>query len=1099
MLRNMKKKLHRTVAAALSVFLMAGVVLPVEAPALESPYDSGPLATHLEDAYAFGYGGLLDLRLLNEWAQLQDGTNLSLLDLSGVDQLWETSAADNKQAAKTSTIDLEALGQIYLNLGYLPLPLVGENGLLEFVLGDAEVGALREYAHAPFASQAHGAAGVVSDSGGLELTQPGDGLNAKVDILSLLKLSGSDLITEDVITEAALELGAISAVAKAPDMSDVPEQTAPTCDLNLTATQVGAPADDRWVCSGYQVSDAQLILDSPLVGNVATGLNATLAGLLETVEGTLNTTLGSGGVLDLIYDIPLVGTALQGVVDISLEADIPAMDITSALLLDPLTSSDGLVSIDLGSGQITVDLKQLHSGNLNGLEPNTPLLSDTELTKITETVTGLLTDPKEEEPNGLNARLDNILRGENGQGGLYATEVKLHSCVLGLGPNTCLLQADTYTTLGGLLNPDIQRTNSQAVYKANPYDYYYVDGTLGTILSGVIQGLLGGVGPIVEGLLFGESTGLLGGILGNLQTEIISPLLTGLNPVLIQVLGPIANIKINRQITQEVAHGTVFTVSALEVNVLDLDTSGEAVHLPLATASVMAQPPLKMDFDVAKVGGGRNLYTGGYTYDLVCTVEEDGVERQVVNKTGPEESIIYPADKVGDGFSYTTATDNLSLTDATGGLTEPIRISPGAQCTVTGTADTLTTAHRELRPTGTGDGTRTPYTYFLDVDAEDGVLVSGGTSVDGLTALNPIPMISSGSVSPNTDNVGNEWKNHSFTFTVPAGKDIHRVSIVHAYDIDTRDISLTKDVVGTAPEGETFTFEYSLDGGATWLPQDPEGRLTVAPGDDPVTIEDVPVLDLTQLNASPSVVAPTRIMIREVLGSNADAQYVTWKVDDNDLAGTYATDGTFQYAVATFEAGPVADAATVPTPDMTVGVTNSYVEVSVDKHIDGLLSTPGSDTTLLPFGEDEMTIRYTVTTTENPGSVTLSDPSLNNDLFTLPAHITVGTDGTIHGCTLTAVEGEDNTYSCEFTVTFSDPEAHFHYQADTAIVTATVTKTDGDRTLSATDTDKHGAMRLSDLIGMLPATGVTTLVWVMALGLIAALTALALYVRSRRK
>lgn len=1094
MFTNLKKKLHRLLAMALSALLVINVVVPVQAKAQETPNDPIPLAEYLEDTYSYAYGGLLDLRLLNEWVRTPDDHNLSVADLHGTDQLWKI-LANNNQTANTSNIDLTALGLIYLNLGYLPLPLVGEDGLLEFVLGDAQVGALREYARAPFASQAHGAAGVVSDSGGLELTQPGEGYNAKVDILSLLNLGGINLITENVITEAALELGAVSAVAKAPDMSDVPEETPPVCDTNLTATPVGDPADDTWVCSGYQVADAQLVLDSPLVGNVVATLNSTLAGLLDTTESTLNVLLGSNSVLSAIYDIPLVGTVLKGVVDISLEADIPAMNITSALLMDPLTSSNGLVSIDLGTGKITVDLKQLHGGNLNGLPANTSLLTAAQLSQITDTVTNLLTAPKEQEPNGLNARLDKILRGENGQGGLYATEIKLHSCVLGVdlfGIEFCTLEADIYTTLGGLLNPDVERTYSLAEYEANPYDYYYVDGMLGTVLGSVIAGLLGGVGPIVEGLLFGEGSGLLGGLLGDLQSAVISPLLLALNPVLTQVLDPIANIIINRQSEQVVEHGTVFTVSALELNVLDVGTAGEAVHLPLATASVMAQPPLKMDFDVAKVGGGRNLYTGGYTYDLVCTVEEDGVERQVVNKTGPEESIIYPADKVGDGFSYTTATDNLSLTDATGGLTEPIRISPGAQCTVTGTADTLTTAHRELRPTGTGDGTRTPYTYFLDVDATTGVLISGSTPTDGLTALNPIPMTGSGDVSPDTDNVGNEWKNHSFTFTVPAGKDIHRVSIVHAYDIDTRDISLTKNVVGTAPEGETFTFKYSLDGGATWLPQDP---LTVTPGGDPVTIKDVPVLDLAKLNADPSIVADTEIMIREVLGSNADAQYVTW----NDLAGTYAMDGTFQYAVATFEAGPVADAATVPTPDMNVGVTNSYLEVSVDKHIDGLLSAPGSDTTLLPFGEDEMTIRYTVTTTENPGSVTLSDPSLNNDLFTLPTHITVDpATGLISGCLLTEVDGEEDTYSCEFTVSFTDSEAHFHYQADTAIVTATVTKTDGDRTLSATDTDKHGAMRLSDLVAMLPNTGATTLVWVLGLGVLVALAALANYIRSRR-
>lgn len=1073
MIKNLTKKLRRMLATIISALLVINVVMPVEAKAVESPYDSGPLDGHLDNAYSFGYGGLLDLRLLNEWLQLQDGTNLSVADLRGVDQLWETSA-DNNQPANTHTIDLQALGLIYLNLGYLPLPLVGEDGLLQFVLGDAQVGALREYAHAPLATQAHGAAGVVSDSGGLELTQPGEGYNAKVDILSLLNLGGINLITENVITEAALELGAVSAVAKAPDMSDVPEETPPVCDTNLTATPVGDPADDTWVCSGYQVADAQLVLDSPLVGNVVTTLNSTLAGLLDTTEDALKLLLGEDSVLSAVYDIPVVGTALKGVVDISLEADIPAMDITSALLTDPLTSSDELVSIDLETGKITVDLKQLHGGNLNGLPANTSLLTDAQLSQITDTVTNLLTASKEQEPNGLNARLDKILRGdENKQGGLYATKIKLHSCVLGVdlfGIEFCTLEADIYTTLGGLLNPDVERTYSLTEYEANPYDFYYVDGMLGTVLGGVIAGLLGGVGLIVEGLLFGEGSGLLGGLLGDLQSAVISPLLLALNPVLTQVLDPIANIIINRQSEQVVEHGTVFTVSALELNVLDVGTAGEAVHLPLATASVMAQRTrlIDLDLDVAKIGDGRGLHTEGYTYDLVCAA--DGWS----GLTAP--GLTYDQLNVGSGFSY--ADNQLHLTGASGGLSlsEPLRVKPGTECTIT--ANPAPAGHDALRPTPTGEdptAARTPYTYFLGTDAT-GVLVSGDTPTGQPTSMSSTGVTLDGTqVKVDATDVGAEWKTHSFTFVVPEDAESHRVSVVHAYDLDRRDIDITKAVAGASIE-DKFAFQYSLDGGENWL----DGDTTIGDGET-LTIKDVPVLNES--------LTDTTVMVREALGANPAGPLVSWKLNDADIATTY---GGGYATTASFASGPV---ATVPTPNQQLDITNSYAAISVDKHIDGLLDGIGS-TTLLPAGEDQMTIRYTVENTGAvaPDTITIYDLSLINDQFTPPAGITVDpTTGAVSGCELTFVDG---VATCAFTVTLT--EDFSHYKADEAEATIVATTTIGDRVVTAEGTDKHGALRLPDFAGMLPATGSQTLVWVMGLGLLVALAALVNYVRNRR-
>lgn len=1081
MLKHFSTRMRCLIATIISALLVINVAMPVAAQAQTAPSPYDPFS-HLDDAYSYAYGGLLDLRLLNQWLTIgENGRALTDAELRGVEQLWET-VQHNGQPPKNSAIDVDLLGLIYINLGQISLPLLGQSGLLEFVLNDAQVGVLREYAHAPSAAHAHGASGVVSDSGGLELTQRGSGKSANVDILSLLKLGGSPLITDTVISEAALELGAVSAVAINPDDSEFTDYNV-TCDPSLTATAIGTAESPEIICHGYQVADAIVVIDAPIVKT----LMATITALLGDLDATINAALAKAGLLDGLLSTltGLLKVLSLGTIDLNLSvtAQVPVADILDDLLNEELSDESGLVKIDLKEGVIKVDLQQLHTGGLNNLDPNTPLLTSDNINAITASVLSLLTDPATTNPNGLMAHLESVLIGDvdpvtGGNlrtGGLYDTALDItltNPGLLGIGAGTLKVSG----TLGQIFSGGFT------------YDGSGIFGPLGLALGAILNPLTAGVGAILEELLFDGPTSVVSTLLSSARDAALTQLVDVLDPVLRQVLAPLANVIINRQTTQEVAHGTVFTVSAVEVNVLELGTPGELIHLPLATASVMAQPPVTMDFDVAQVGDGRNLYTGGYTYDLLCTLGE----RTVVDKTGLQ----YAEDKVGDGFLYDL--DELSLTGATGGLPQPVRITPGATCTVTGTAETLSTPYPALRPTGDGEGTRTPYTYFLDVDASDGVLVSGATPADGLTEMTPIPMTEAGEVSPDTDVGGDEWKSHTFTFEVPAGKPTHRVSIVHAYDVEARDIKLTKTVVGTVPEGETFTFQYSLDGGATWLPQEPEAPLTLVPGADPVTIEDIPVLDLAKLNADPSIVPNTEIMIREVLGSNADAQSVTWNLDDVELGGTYVSEATVQYAVVTFEAGPVADVATVPTPDMSMGVTNTYLEVSVDKHIDGLLDGIGT-TTLLPFGEDEMTIRYTVAT-EDPSSVTLSDPSLNNDLFTLPAGVTVDpSTAKISGCLLTAVDGKEDTYSCEFTVSFTDPESHFHYQADDAIVTATVTKADGDRTITASDTDKHGAMRLSDLIGMLPATGVTTLVWVMALGLIAALTALALYVRSRRK
>ncbi|WP_231838996.1 LPXTG cell wall anchor domain-containing protein [Corynebacterium glutamicum] len=909
-----RAKITRCIAAILSVFLVAGVVTPTVSQArTSSPYD--PLSTYLDDAYSYGYGGLLDLRLLNQHLRIgPDNRALTVAELNGVNQLWEALEDDtNNEEPNTSSINLGLLELINVNLGQISLPLLGDGGLLQFVLNDAQVGVLREFAHAPSVNHAIGAVGVVSDSGGLEVTQPGEGANAEINILSLLDLQ-STIIADAVIDEAHLSLGALSAGAVKPNqyLSDPP---ALNCAANYTEFAYnkldssddlfGTPSvleqEDGRICSSYQIADAELVISAPLVGGLVTELGSTLRTLLGGVENTLNLLLGSEGALSVL------GPVLDPILSVTAEASIDEDTIVNSLLIDPLTSSDELVTIDLGTGLIKVDLEKLHTDGLNNLEPNTSLLTAAQLSKITDTVTNLLTASAADEPNGLNAKLDKILRGENKQGGLYATELTLDVCVLGL--IGCTLNVELIATLGGLLTGATGTTDIDE-YRLDPYGKYYRSGGLGLILGPVVATLLSTVGGIVEGLLFGDDdnpSGLLGGILGDLQTAVISPLLSTLNPVLVQVLDPIANIIINRQTLVGVEHGTVFTVSALEVNVLDLGTSAsDIIHLPLATASVMAQhwEPFEIQLNVAKQGDGRNLHSGGFTYDLQC-----------VDGTTPvfeSELVEYTSDKVGERFEYSSAQNQLQLVGATG-LTNTAQLPTGAECQLMANPSLATEKSSALQPTGTTP-TRTPYTYFLDTN-DQGLQVSAGESLwETITDLDSLSSYS----------VEDAWKQHSITITVPEQGDKIPFNIVHSYDIDTRNIEVVATTDGVAPT-DPYVFEYSIDSGATWT-------LVV---DN--LISNVPFIDGTSLE-------PIQVLVREQLPTPVPD--VSWMIVDPETQ----LDSTVENGYSTaeqFAAGYSLDTDSPSTPNLQLVAANG---VPVEVNFEAMLPKTGQTTLVWVIG-----------------------------------------------------------------------------------------------------------------------------------------------------
>lgn len=958
----MFKKLRRIMATILSVLLVSGLVTPVNVGAQHA--NEIPL-----NALSYGYGGQLDLRLLEG---LLTGDGFSIAELKGTEQSWIDGDSPNPQDKAQQELDLEALQLINLNLGTIDLPLVGPGGLLEFTLDEATLGAVHEFANAKTPNEAYGAVGLVgSDGSTVDLTRGGEGdPYASINLLSLLNLQQSELFTSTLISDASLQLGVLGTKAERHNIGDAaealctgmnqvvysdlhhPDLTHPILGeqyFTVTPALEASGLDDKRFCSDYRIADAKIIIDAPVVKD----LMATVETELRVLEAALNSSLAAGGTLDSILQavgailtgtlsllneiLGLLGITVLDALELSVTAQVPVADVLEPLVATPLSDANELVAIDLDAGTIEIDLQKVHKGDLSDLAPNTPLLTSSNINAIAGTVTSLLTDSKADNSRGLMARLQNTLEGDpvTHTNGLYDTKLSISLLLDGLTVANPLPLLPDLTLAGGTLT--IDGTLGQLLN--NSGFTFSGTGTLGAVdlLGSLVTTLVEGVGPLVEALLFDGPDSLVSALIGRLGTnDVVSLLVTSLSPLLKTVLQPVANAIINRQTVEQIDQGNLLTVTALELNVLTL--SGNAatnqsedrlIGLPIATAAVLAQhwDLIDLDLNVAKVGSGRGLHPDGYTYDVVCEADKwTGIDA-----TGGDR-VSYAAGNIGTGYSY--ASTQLALTGVTDpGLATPLRALPGSVCTVT--TNPPLSAEAALRPTG-DTPTRTPYTYFL-AESSGGPLVSGVTPAGAPTNLESTRVVVGGDaqVSVDASTVGDEWKTGSFTFVVPDDATSHTVHIVHAYDIDTRDIVVNKGTDGQADVGAIYNFQYSLDGGATWDP-DPPAAINAGGA---FTIAGVPLIDSTTL-------APISVLVREeVPAPGAGGPEVFWAVDGTALPPE-PHDGTYARSAA-FEAGLGITAASASTPDLALAVTNAY---PVDVDFEAMLPATGRTSLVWVFG-----------------------------------------------------------------------------------------------------------------------------------------------------
>lgn len=608
------------VAVAVAALVLAGAATPAAA----APTDSSESA-----------------------AQLVDGDLLGTGFLTAV-----TTQAGNPSDAgpRSASIDAGVLGGLAtVSLGSVSVPLVDDgsgSGLLD--LGGASgAGLLNGYAAAPNPYQATAASGAVGDDGSIDLSgvaDPADTDLARVNLQPLLAQLGVAGLTDAVVDDLSLGLGALASTA--------------------TATGGGTPSSD------YVLAGAELTVSSPLVA----GLTGELGTAVGDVDAAAAGLLGPGGpVQDALDGLAVPDVSVPGVVTIDLgtptvAATVDLSGVLAGVLADPVLT-DGPVTIDLTTGLITVDLAELNGGTLNGLPANTALLTSAQITAITDTVAALLGDLTGTVTDAVDAALRTT-----------SVTIALAPSVTALaGVVTSDLAVQVDTTVGDLLDgtvadDDVTVTGGVAV----DLGLGSVPVPIGDIVDALLPTVLGTVVPAVGDVLE-PALGAGGALVESTVGGVVDGVVTGLDPVLDGVLAQAVALTVNSQPSPGTLGTGSFTVRPLLVELLP--GTPDAVSLALASSSVRVPavaPPVPtvtgVDPTTGPTSGGTTVTITGTGLDSVDGVTFGGVPGtglvaapgggSLVVVTPPAEAggtvpIVLEAiggDVPADGFTYVAPT-----------------------------------------------------------------------------------------------------------------------------------------------------------------------------------------------------------------------------------------------------------------------------------------------------------------------------------------------------------------------------------------------------------------------------------------------------------
>lgn len=557
-------------------------------------------------------------------------------------------------------LDVGLLGNETIDLGdgiQLPLLKDGDgNGLIDLGM----LGLLHSYSASDSAVHSTAAVGFVDSGGEISLSpNPGEEIDpAYVDLTDLFAQAGIDGLTDEILDQARLELGAIGARAES------------TNDI---------------VDSEYRIADLNLRLRSPLVGDLTNAVDS----IVNEAIGPVSDLVAEGGALNGLLD-SLAG-ALSGI-DVGIAkvevtgstvaingVDALVETITDALLANPIGNNTGSVTLDLNTGMINLDVAKLLAetpggGDINDLDPNTEVFS-------TAFVSAVAVGVSDSIAGITDVIADTLLQG------LEDLEV-----VLDVG-------VDLKTLVGTL-------ASGHVFVKGSLADFTGTSGTLPKTttdlsLAGLNLGLI--LNPATN-LVVGAVTGTLGPVVGdaldlvtdNLTptvTELVEGLLSPLDPVLEGIFTNLLSLRINEQPTEphldqdggDLGSGS-FTVRALSLTLLPVfDTGGQhpvsgLAKIALASATVRSAadaPAVDVTIDNPTAGQEYQIEPGQSGIDVTVdgtgepgaditvtvgddtfttTVDDDGTWSVVVPDLGPGDHTVTAAQDA-DGETSSASVD----------------------------------------------------------------------------------------------------------------------------------------------------------------------------------------------------------------------------------------------------------------------------------------------------------------------------------------------------------------------------------------------------------------------------------------------------------
>jgi len=277
----------------------------------------------------------------------------SLLSLNAT--LVASLGGEVAQSTGTAT---DTQGPNDLNIGLLGVVNLELPGGIQVPIDLGDVGTVAQYAQARPDASATGASGLITGTGAI-------GVIGEDDVPGPLSLS-----LGGVVSSLSPTLGA----AVTDQLADLALTVGVTA---ATASQAppAAPTGD------YALADASLSFRSPAIAGLAGAINTQVAGVQAIVDGLEG----------LIEAALLGGINLPGV--LAANADVDGVDLSalvSPLLTAPLTDpAYPGVTLNLSTGVVTIDLAEITT--LEGLAPNTDLLTAAVVNNITSSISGLVT------------------------------------------------------------------------------------------------------------------------------------------------------------------------------------------------------------------------------------------------------------------------------------------------------------------------------------------------------------------------------------------------------------------------------------------------------------------------------------------------------------------------------------------------------------------------------------------------------------------------------------------------------------------------------------------------------------------------------------